>query len=292
MLRFEGRPSLAPSNRDAVKASRPWSVGLAALVLSACAPAAVEESTTVAPTTTTTIAPTTTAAPTTTTTLATTTTTEGPQAFETIPGTAPDVLTSYETTALIVFDFGEMSFDTMVEGVFTQSAYRCDMTLTMTGLTLVQTVVGTPDTVWIDAGTGFQEYETTSVEAEDIGALCPASPGFWTDFSTIPAAEGEAEEKNGIPSQRLDATALMSTFGGLGVEDVEGVGFERAIVWVADPGGWVSAIDMVMVLDAAAGAEMMGLPVDEAGGTSRIEFDIQILNPDDPGLTVEPPDVG
>jgi hypothetical protein len=72
---------------------------------------------------------------------------------------------------------------------------------------------------------------------------------------------------------------------------VEGVEFERAIVWVADPGGWVSAIDMVMVLDAAAGAEMMGLPVDEAGGTSRIEFDIQILNPDDPGLTVEPPEV-
>jgi hypothetical protein len=37
---------------------------------------------------------------------------------------------------------------------------------------------------------------------------------------------------------------------------------------------------------------MMGLPADEAGGKSRIEFDIQILNPDDPGLTVEPPDVG
>ena len=292
MLRFESRRSRARLSRDAVKTSRPWSVAVAALVLSACAPAAVEESTTVAPTTTTTTTPTTTTAPTTTTTIATTTTTEGPQEFETVPGTPPDALTSFETTALIVFDFGEMSFDTMVEGVFTEAAYRCDMTLTMTGLTLVQTVVGTPDTVWIDAGTGFQEYEPTSVEAEDIGAICPASPGFWTDFSTIPAAEGEVEDKNGIPSQRLDATALMSAFGGLGMEDVEGVEFERALVWVADPGGWVSAIDMVMVLDAAAASEMMGLPVDETDGTSRIEFDIQILNPDDPSLTVEPPDLG
>jgi hypothetical protein len=291
MLRSEGMSSSARQNRGSGRQFPPWQIALAALAVSACAPAAVEDSTTVAPATTS-IAPTTTVPATSTTTLVATTTTEGPREFETFPGTAPAALTSFETTALIVFDFGDVSFDTMVEGVFTDSAYRCEITLAMTGLTLLQSIVGTPDTVWIDSGSGFQTFDTASLEAEDIGALCPASPGFWEDFSTIPAADGEPEEINGIPSQRLDATALMAAFGGLGVEDVEGVDFERAIIWVADPGGWVSAIDMVMNLDAAAAAEMMGAPVDETGGTSRIEFDIQILNPDDPNLTVELPDAG
>ena len=260
---------------------------LSLLALSACVAATEPEQST-----STSLAPTTSSSSTTTT-LPATTTTEAPAEFLTVEGTPPHALGSFESVISVTMTLPGAEIAVDGTGVYTSDAFTCDLTLGLGGFTVTQRVFGTPESVWIDDGFGFQEVAPFSPEATSATSLCPASPLFWAGFGPMPPAatfEAEIEDFNGVPSKKLDMTALLDSLSGFGFSELEGVSFEQAVAWIADPGDWVSGIEMTMNVEPEAATLMWGLPADPDAGPTQMAFQVAVFNPDDPTLTVDPPE--
>lgn len=215
-----------------------------------------------------------------------TTTTTVPAAFDTIAGTPPDSLDSYEANLSIAMAVDEATIQILSEGVYTSSGFICDWTVEVLGQTGAQSVMGSPTTVWL--GAEERPLPADAPEAINAQLLCPTSPVFWSSFESIPEG-GVSEVKNDISSRLVDVTARLDGLPGTQFRQLPGVTVEQAHVWVADPGGWVSAMEMVMSVGPDAATSMWGIPFDSEAGPTEMTYAVEVLRPDDSELEVSLP---
>jgi hypothetical protein len=272
------------------------------LLLAACgdntlAPAsstgeAAPSTTATSSTTTTTLAPTTT----TTTVEITPSTTDGIDGFSEEAGTPQGELDSFTGRFDATLDIMGMSMAMTTNSTYVGSAYECVTSMDMGGMSMEMTVVATPDTLWIDSGSGFQESNLFDSDVQSVTGICPASPMFWTAFGEAPwgAMSGEPDTINGIPVQRLDMTsmaggfdlgALDAFFGGVGALP-DGIQINEMVFWIADPGGWPVALQVGVDLSESAVAELVGM---EGLGAASMTMSVEIDNVNDPALSVQVP---
>lgn len=269
----------------------PAMVVVSALILSACGSASTGASlvdqdpavtTTIPPTTTSTTAvPTTSLAPTTTTSVLSV-------EFVTNEGTAPHSLQSYTADLSIAMVLPDSTIEVTGNGVYTTTAFSCDWSVDILGQINSNTVLGSPTTVWL-GGFDAPALPAESPEAQSALWLCPSSPLFWSKFSQLPDG-GETEVKNDIPARRVDMTEASDGLPGMQFEAVPGVTLDRALVWIADPGDWVSAIELVMTVGPDAATSIWGIPFDPDSEATEMVYEINVTGPDAPDLEVSLPE--
>jgi hypothetical protein len=268
------------------------------LLFAGCSGSSGDETTTTAApeTTTTTVAATTTTEETTTTTEAAetattlaedTTTTSGAtlvHEFETYAGTPPAVFESYSATMSITMDLAETSIALTAEGIWTPDGFQCSMSSEMGGIMFSESIIATPETLWYDQGSGYEEASLVNSGAGDLIGSCPAAPSFWSDFSTDDLGDISAEETtfHGRAVYKADLSELMGALGGLGLAGAEAEFLKSMVVWID--------VETNTVIGLNAELEM---PADFMGGTSEdpvpmtMEFALDQFN--DPGLVIERP---
>jgi hypothetical protein len=269
-----------------------------ALLLAACSGSGSDttttaETTTLAPTTTTTVAPTTTTTTTTTTTVAptttatTTTTTEAPAedlAFEPAAGTPPDVFDSFVATMSITMESTDLNVEATAEGTWTTDAFQCTLSSGMGGLTFSESVIGTPQTLWYDQGSGYEESNLLDEGPQNIMSSCPTSPVFWTSFTTdeLGNITGDETTYNGRDAYKADLRDMMDALGGLGLSEFEGGDISEMTVWID------------VETNAIIGLEaQIAMPAELLGGASgdsinlNMQFSLDQFN--DPSLTIDLP---
>lgn len=254
------------------------------LIATACSATATTTSTT-APTTTTTTSTTSTS----TTTTSTTTTTMGEAAvFPGEPGT-PTQLDSFTGITELSFAAEGLEIDFVSEGTYVGTAFECRTMMDFGGFGITATGVATPETAWVDVGQGFVEVGVFDQDLQTAISVCPANPLFWADGSfALPGIEGEPDTINGIPAQRVEFGEFLEALSSFGVPDLEGMEFEDAVVWIADDGGWVVAIDMTFRIPPESAGEFFG-PGTALTEAAVMQMIVQIADPNDPTLTVELP---
>ncbi len=248
-----------------------------------------ESSTTAAETTTTT---TTTAAPTTTTTTTTTlpptTTTAAPLDFETQAGTPPDVFDSFSAVMNMTMGFGDLDINLIADGVWTEDAFSCTVTSGMGGLNISESLVATPEGLWIDTGGGYVESNLFADSAQQIMSTCPASPLFWANFAAddFGAITGDEELIDGRPTVRADLADLVGDLGSLGLmAGFDGASFNQMTVWIDTE----TNIVVGMYADMEMSDEMLaGLGAGETGPVAII-MDFSLSQVNDPDLEIELP---
>lgn len=249
--------------------------------------AAPETTTTVAATTTTEGATTTTAAEDTGTMTEETTTTSGAtlvDEFETYAGTPPDVFDSYSATMSITMDLGETSVAVTAEGMWTPDGFQCTMSSEMGGITFSESIIATPETLWYDQGSGYEEASLANSGAGDLIGSCPAAPTFWSDFSTDDLGDISSEETtfHGRTAYKANLTELMGALGGLGLTGAEAEFLKSMVVWIDVETDTVIGLDAELEMPA----EFMGGAAEEPVPMS-MEFALDQFN--DPGLAIELP---
>ncbi|MEA1903076.1 MAG: TlpA disulfide reductase family protein [Actinomycetota bacterium] len=263
---------------------------LLSLVLAACGGASTGASSTdssttsstpAATSTTSTTAPTTTLPP-------TTTTTTQPAEFATVEGTAPHALASYAANLSIEMTLPEATIEAHGTGVYTPQGFSCDWSVDVLGQTASQVIMGSPTTVWI-TGSDTRVLPAASAEALSAQQLCPSSPVFWAGFGSSTDG-GDPETRNDIPSRRVDATDHGGALPGMELGQVPGITVEQATIWVADPGGWVSAIEVVLSVGPDAATSIWSVPFDPEAGPTEMIYRVDIFRPDDTSLEVSLPE--
>ncbi|MBW2471933.1 MAG: hypothetical protein JRE18_07640, partial [Deltaproteobacteria bacterium] len=169
-------------------------------------------------------------------------------------------------------------------GTFTEEAFSCNWSVDVLGQTSDNDVKGSPAVVWL----GDQPLPAVSAEAQRAQWLCPSSPLFWAGFGELPEG-GDSDVKNDVPSRRVDMTQNAEGIPGMQFEEVTGITLEQAFLWVADPGDWVAAIELVMSVAPDAATQIWGVPFDPAADATRMVYTIDVTRPDDPGLGVTLP---
>lgn len=189
--------------------------------------------------------------------------------------------------------FGDQVIDITSFGIYTDNAFRCDQVLEFAGLRQTQTVHGSPASIWVDDISGITEYSSDSAAASQVGSLCAASPVFWESFSgmeggVIESVDPQFEELRGVPSRGVDLGEALESFPAL--SGLEGVRYDSAVLWIADPGGWTSGIDLAMSMDPDAAEAAFGIPAEVGAGSVMIDMQVRVFNPDDPTLSVPLPE--
>lgn len=257
-----------------------------ALIGAACS-GSVETTTTTTTSTTTT----TTTSTTTTTTISTTTTTLAEvSAFPRVPGTPTGELDSFTGTTEIAFSAEGLDAGFETFGVYVDDAFACTTTMDFGGFGLTVAAAGTPDQVWVDVGGGYVETSMLDPDLDTAIGVCPANPLFWADGSFVfPGVSGEPDTINGIPAQRVELGELLGAAEALGFADLDGVEFEKAVVWIAEDGGFVVGMDMTFIVPPESADAIFG-PGFDLTEPAMMAMSIRIADPNDPGLTVDLPE--
>jgi hypothetical protein len=252
------------------------------------APDTTTTTTTVAATTTTVEPTTTTEAAETTTTIAEDTTTTSRadlvDEFETYAGTPPAEFESYSATMSITMDLAETSIALTAEGIWTPDGFQCSMSSEMGGIAFSESIIATPENLWYDQGSGYEEASLVNSGAGDLIGSCPAAPTFWSDFSTddLGGISGEETTFHGRAVYQANLTELLGALGGLGLAGAEAEFLKSMVVWID--------IETNTVIGLDAELEM---PADFMGGVSEdpipmtMEFALDQFN--DSGLVIERP---
>ncbi|MDX2468045.1 MAG: hypothetical protein QNL12_12075 [Acidimicrobiia bacterium] len=234
---------------------------------------------------------------TTTTTVAETTTTQPAAAstdtalsFETIAGTPPAVFESFFATMVVSMEFDETVFDITGEGTWDNGTFDCTVTTDVGGFEYTQGIIATPETLWFDAGDGYEESGLFTSGAQGVMATCPTSPLFWAEFAAqdIAALDGEQTTRNGRATIKADVTQMTGLTGGLGlVPGFEGAKMNEMTMWIDVETNAMVALRTDVELDeellAAAGGGEAG-----TGPMKMVmEFSIDQLN--SPSLSVREP---
>jgi thiol-disulfide isomerase/thioredoxin len=180
----------------------------------------------------------------------------------------------------------EATIQVLSEGVYTSSGFTCDWSVDVLGQTGEQSVKGSPTTIWL--GAESRAMPAGAPEAVSAQSLCPTSPVFWDSFGRLPDG-GEAAVKNEIASRRIDVTDQVDGLPGMQFRQLPGVTIEKAQIWVADPGDWVSAIEMVLSVGPDAATSMWGIPFDPEADPTEMTYTVAVLRPDDFDLEVSLP---
>lgn len=273
--------------RNRSRASLITTLALALIVAACSEPSSAGTTTTVGPLSSTSTIPTTSTSALPTTLAPTSTSTTAPATFETIAGTPPEALDRYEANLSISMTLDEATIQVISNGVYTSTGFTCDWSVDVLGQTGRQVLMGSPSTVWL--GVDGQALPSSSPEAINAQALCPSSPVFWSSFGPLPDG-GEATVVNDIASRVVDVTAQVDGYPGTQFSQLPGVTIEQANLWVADPGGWVSAIEMVLSVGPDAATSMWGIPFDPEAGSTEMTYAVEVLNPDDSSLVVSLPE--
>ncbi len=228
---------------------------------------------------------------TTTTTLAPSTTTAAPPSvdeFPTLTGTPPDEFDSFVATMTMSMGLGELAIDVTADGIWTEDAFSCTVSSGLGGITFSESIVATPEQLWIDSGNGYEPADLFAPTAQELMTSCPTSTLFWSSFTTedFGYIDGEEEMIAGRTAIRADLSDLLKGLGGLGLLG----GFEGATV--NEMTLWVDA-ETNTVLAMTTDMEMSGDLMSEFGadGTGPVsilmEFELSQVN--DPSLVVELP---
>lgn len=269
---------------DAAPTSTPATAGASTVATSAITAEALTA------TTTTTTTSTTKAPPTTSTTTAppTTTTTAGP------PEASPTMrLSSFRWRFLTSVRSGDTELLSVEsEGVFADGAFDCEITAGLGDFELSTRLVQTQGTTSFDdgGGDGLLPVAPDDERVVDSLRLCAGSGEFWADVTggePLPAG-GEPEERNGVPTRRLQLAGVLDQAAALGLftPGVEGVTIDTVTFWVADPGDWISGFFLTAGLEPSAVSEITGSNLTENG---EIVVELEVTDPDDPSLAVTPP---
>lgn len=154
--------------------------------------------------------------------------------FEPLPGSPPAVFDSFASTAEIIMGFGEIEIAVTGEGAWTTDAFECSMTVGVGGFGAKQSVIVTPEQLWLDTGTGFEEAGLFGT-AQEILSICPASPLFWGDFDSgdFGRAVGDTGDFYGRDAIRLDLTELTAFAAGMGAfADLGDAEIDTLVMWI------------------------------------------------------------
>ena len=261
------------------------------LVLMGCtgtsSPPQVTGSTTISTSTTST----TTSTTTTSTTLATSTT-----SGEALSSASPLAhLDSFHGTANITMsapDGSELTVSS--EGLYSSGDFQCTNTVDIGPISVSSALISIDGQVWIDSGSGvFVEIPPGEAAVIDEASGCPATAVFWESFDLGPDLEGVSgveDEKNDIPSQRFEISELLSSLGGLGIgiAELEGMTFDQFILWLADPDGWLVAMEMDATVESSVLEAQVG-PLFDPGTEIHFLMNIDIDRPNDPTIVITAP---
>lgn len=236
------------------------------------------------------VATTTTVAETTTTAVETTTTTIAAQdlEFDTVVGTPPNDFDSFSAEMTIAMAIGELEVEVTADGVWTQDAFSCTVLSGLGGITFSESVVATPEQLWIDQGNGFEPSNLFGTAAQDVMSSCPTSPLFWASFTVddFGAVTGDEELIDGRPAVRADLADLVDTLGGLGlIAGFDGAVINEMTVWIDVETNTILA----MATDIEMSEELMGDLADADTGPVAMRMDFSISDVNDPSLGVEIP---
>ncbi len=210
-------------------------------------------------------------------------------AFEPIAGTPPAVFETFTSTATITMGFDDANIEVVGAGTWTNEAFECSLTMGLGGFGVSESVVATPETLWLDSGAGFEETSLFG-SAQDIMASCPAAPMFWTDFTSeeFGRAVGDNEEFAGRDAIRLDLTELLGIAGGMGmIPDLEEATISEMVMWVDADTNVVLGLLADLEIDAAALGDL-GVP-GEAPQKVAMTMDLRLDQINDQSLQVELP---
>jgi len=174
------------------------------------------------------------------------------------------------------------------DGVFTSAGFSCEWTADVLGETSSQTVMGSPANVWVGDDEPRQ-LPAASPEAQGAQSLCPSSPAFWSELGPLPQG-GEPEVRNEIAARRVDVTETAQGVPGVYLSQAEGVELDSAVVWIAEDGEYVSAVELVMTVGPDAATQVWGVPFDPDSEPTEMTFTVNVAGADDPTLEVSLPD--
>ena len=268
-----------------------------AVALTACSGSDSDSAqSTTQPAPTTTAAPTTTQPPETTSAPTTTETTRAPgndqsAAFEPIPATPPAVFDSFVGELSVMMTLADTEFEVTSEGSWTTDAFECTMTIDLGGFGLSQAVIATPETLWLDNGTGFEESGLFG-PAQDVMSGCPASPLFWGDFAAdeFGRAVGDTEDFSGRSAVKVDLTEVLGFAGGVGViPDLEDAVINSMVMWIDEETNVVLGLFADIEVDPGALGDL-GIPTEEPTGAVAMVMDLRVDRINDSTISVELPE--
>jgi hypothetical protein len=131
-----------------------------------------------------------------------------------------------------------------------------------------------PPDAWIDMGSGWTHTTPSDTTVDsDLRQLCPGSSLFWEGFLPLDVGgiSGQTAFKNGVLATRLSLKGVVQSLPILGGIP-EGADVQTYDIWVAQAGGWLVALKF----DATVDGEPLGIQID-------------VTNPNDPTISVNPP---
>ena len=151
-----------------------------------------------------------------------------------------------------------------------------------------ESIVATPDQLWVDSGNGYEPSDLFAASAQEIMSSCPTSTLFWSSFTTddFGYIDGEQETIAGRTAIRADLTELLDGLGGMGLlAGFEGATINEMTLWVDAETNTVLAMSTDMEM---SGELMSEFGADGTGPVSIVmAFELSQIN--DPSLMVELP---
>lgn len=221
---------------------------------------------------------------------ATTTTAAGPSLaeFPTLAGTPPDEFDSFVATMTMSMGMGELVIDVTTDGIWADDAFSCTVSSGLGGITFSESIVATPQQLWIDRGNGYEPTDLFAASAQDIMSSCPTSTLFWSSFTTedFGDIDGNEEMIGGRPAIRANLTELLEGLGGIGaLAGFDGATINEMTLWVDQETNTVLAMTTDMEM---SGELMTEFGADGTGPVSIVmAFELSQIN--DPNLKIELP---
>jgi hypothetical protein len=177
-------------------------------------------------------------------------------------------------------------------GTYVDGDIDCRITTALGAFSVDTAVIIVGDDSYYDAGDGAGAIRvpSESTEVERALLLCAGSEAFWADITggeELPGG-GSMQARNGLDVRQVELAGIVDQAGRLGLvaPGVDGLRFDELTFWVVEPGDWVSAVEMRADLDSETLNDITGADIPDGGS---ITVDLEIVDPDDPDLTVGAP---
>ncbi|MCP3996473.1 MAG: hypothetical protein GY722_15665, partial [bacterium] len=172
------------------------------------------------------------------------------------------------------------------EGVWTRDAYRCDLSTGIGGLKTPQSFIATPETMWMDLGSGYEETGRSGGSVQELTSSCPSSPSFWEAFvqADFDATIGEPEVFQGRQAAKIDIASLPGDMDDMAaLAGFDGADIDHLIIWLDIE----TEVFLGMIAEMTLSEELMA----EAGDTGEVTIvmDFSLSQVNDPALVVELP---
>ncbi len=212
----------------------------------------------------------------------------GPIEFETFPGTPPNEFETFAADMVMTMTIDDVAIEVSSVGVWTDTAFECTVSSELGGIAFSESVIATPEELWLDNGRGYEPSDLFGSSAQDILSSCPASPLFWASFNAedFGAISGDEEMIDGRSAVKADLAGVLKELGGLGIlGGFEGADVSEMTMWLDSETGAILA----MMADMTMSEQLM----EEFGGAGTgpisIVMDFTVTQVNDASLLVELP---